>query len=50
VVEENAQNVDRLLDLDFGYCKMVVALRDEEPYKTVETCPITSKLSHLFQT
>ncbi len=48
VVEENAQNVDRLLDLDFGYCKMVVALRDEEPYKTVEDLPDNIKVVTSF--
>ncbi|HIZ28829.1 MAG TPA: ATP phosphoribosyltransferase [Candidatus Adamsella sp.] len=48
VVEENGQNVDRLLDLDFGYCKMVVALKDEDPYQTVEDLPDNIKVVTSF--
>lgn len=48
VVEENGQNVDRLLDLEFGYCKMVVALKDEDPYQTVEELPDNIKVVTSF--
>lgn len=48
VVEENGQNVDRLLDLDFGYCKMVVALKEEDPYQTVEDLPDNIKVVTSF--
>ena len=48
VVEENGQNVDRLLDLDFGYCKMVVALKEEDPYQTVEDLPDNIKVVKSF--
>lgn len=48
VVEENGQNVDRLLDLDFGYCKMVIALKEEDPYQTVEDLPDNIKVVTSF--
>lgn len=48
VVEENAQNVDRLLDLEFGYCKMVVALKDEDPYQSVDELPDNIKVVTSF--
>lgn len=48
VVEENSQNVDRLLDLEFGYCKMVIALKDEDPYQSVEELPDNIKVVTSF--
>lgn len=32
VVEEAGSEVDKILDLDFGKCSMIVAVKDEDPY------------------
>lgn len=39
VVEEAGSNIDKILDLDFGNCEMVVAVKDEESYKTPADLP-----------
>lgn len=39
VVEEAGSKVDKILDLSFGKCDMVVAVKDEDPYLSPEDLP-----------
>lgn len=39
VVEEVGVQLDKIQDLDFGGCEMVVAIKDEDPYKTASDLP-----------
>jgi len=48
VVEEAGSEVDRLLDLDFGACDMIVAVKDEDSYKTPSDLPDDIKVVTSF--
>lgn len=48
VTEEACSDVERLLDLDFGQCNMVLAIKDEAPYKTPEELPDNLKIVTSF--
>ena len=39
VVSEEGFELDKVKDFDFGYCKMVVAVKDEDNYKTPADLP-----------
>jgi len=47
VVELEA-DVDKLMDLDFGYCEMVVAVKEEDSYKTSSDLPKDIKVATSF--
>lgn len=48
VVRESQQNVKKIFDLGFGYCKMIVAAKEEFPYSTVEEMPDGIKVATSF--
>lgn len=48
VVEEAGSNVDKILDLDFGKCDMVIAVKDEEAYETPNDLPDDVKVVTSF--
>jgi len=48
VVEEAGSDVDKILDLDFGKCDMVVAVKDEDPYVTSQDLPEDIKVVTSF--
>ena len=39
VVTEVGVELDKIKEFDFGYCEMVVAVKDDDPYKKVEDLP-----------
>ncbi len=39
VVTEVGVELDKIKEFDFGYCEMVVAVKDDDPYKTVQDLP-----------
>ena len=41
-------NVDKIMDLDFGYCEMVVAVKDEDTYQKSEDLPQNLKIATSF--
>ena len=47
VVEQKSE-VDKLLELDFGYCEMVVAVKEEDSYKTSKDLPKEVKVATSF--
>ena len=48
VVEEAGSKVDKILDLDFGKCSMVVAVKDEDPYLSPADLPDNVKVVTSF--
>lgn len=48
VVEEAGSKVDKILDLDFGKCEMVIAVKDEESYQTPQDLPDNLKVVTSF--
>lgn len=48
VVEEADSNVDKIMDLDFGKCDMIVAVKDEDPYKIPQDLPDNVKVVTSF--
>lgn len=50
VVAECDVNVDEILELNFGSCKMVVAAREESPYNSVQDIPEKVKIATSFPT
>jgi ATP phosphoribosyltransferase len=48
VVEEAGSEVERLLDLEFGKCDMVLAVKDEDPYATPSDLPNDVKVVTSF--
>lgn len=48
VVEEAGSDVDRILNLDFGKCDMVLAVKDEDPYTMPEDLPNNLKVVTSF--
>lgn len=48
ILTELKSNVNKIMDLDFGYCEMVVAVKDEDPYQTVDDLPQNIKIATSF--
>ena len=48
ILTELKSNVDKIMDLDFGYCEMVVAVKDEDTYKTSADLPQNLKIATSF--
>ncbi len=48
VVVEEGFDLEEIKDLGFGGCKMVVAVKDSEPYKTVSDLPADIKVGTSF--
>lgn len=48
VINEAQVELDNILDLDFGYCKMVLAVKEESPYNSVEDIPNDAKVATSF--
>lgn len=48
ILTELKSNVDKIMDLDFGYCEMVVAVKDEDTYKTSSDLPQNLKIATSF--
>lgn len=48
ILTELKSNVDKIMDLDFGYCEMVVAVKEEDPYKTSADLPKDLKIATSF--
>lgn len=48
IVTETKANVDKVMDLDFGQCEMIVAVKEEDPYNTVADLPQEIKVATSF--
>lgn len=48
ILTELKANVDKIMDLDFGYCEMVVAVKEEDTYKTCQDLPQNLKIATSF--
>ncbi|MBQ9246077.1 ATP phosphoribosyltransferase [bacterium] len=48
ILTELKSNVDKIMDLDFGYCEMVVAVKEEDTYKTSSDLPQNHKIATSF--
>lgn len=48
ILTELKSNVDKIMDLDFGYCEMIVAVKDEDSYKTAIDLPNEIKVATSF--
>lgn len=48
IVTELGSNVDKIMDLDFGYCEMVVAVKEEDPYNSSQELPREIKVATSF--
>ncbi len=48
ILTELKSNVDKIMDLDFGYCEMVVAVKDEDTYQKSEDLPQNLKIATSF--
>lgn len=48
IVTELNSDVDKILDLDFGCCEMVVAVKEEDSYQKVEELPQKIKVATSF--
>ena len=48
ILTELKSNVDKIMDLDFGYCEMVVAVKEEDVYKTSMDLPQNLKIATSF--
>lgn len=48
IVEETGFELETLLSLDFGYCKMVVAVKEEDPYNSISELPESFKVATSF--
>lgn len=48
IVTESEADVEKLLDLDFGVCEMVVAVKDEDKYSCVDELPDSFKVATSF--
>ena len=48
IVTELKSDVDKIMDLDFGYCEMVVAVKDEDAYLKPEDLPASLKVATSF--
>lgn len=48
ILTELKSNIDKIMDLDFGYCEMVVAVKEEDEYKTSADLPQNLKIATSF--
>ena len=48
ILTELKADVNKIMDLDFGYCEMVVAVKDEDSYKTSADLPQNLKIATSF--
>ena len=48
ILTELKSNVDKIMDLDVGYCEMVVAVKEEDSYKTSMDLPQNLKIATSF--
>ena len=48
ILTELKSDVDKIMDLDFGYCEMVVAVKEEDSYKTSSELPQNLKIATSF--
>ena len=48
ILTELKSNVDKIMDLDFGYCEMVVAVKEEDSYKSSSDLPVDLKIATSF--
>ena len=48
ILTELKSNVYKIMDLDFGYCEMVVAVKEEDSYKTSMDLPQNLKIATSF--
>ena len=48
ILTELKADVNKIMDLDFGYCEMVVAVKDEDSYKTSSDLPQNLKIATSF--
>ncbi|MDD3237444.1 MAG: ATP phosphoribosyltransferase [Candidatus Gastranaerophilales bacterium] len=48
IVTELKADVDKIMDLDFGYCEMVVAVKEEDGYNDTESLPENIKVATSF--
>ena len=48
ILTELKSKVDKIMDLDFGYCEMVVAVKEEDTYQTVNDLPEELKIATSF--
>ncbi|MCD7879821.1 MAG: ATP phosphoribosyltransferase [Candidatus Gastranaerophilales bacterium] len=48
ILTELKSDVDKVMDLDFGYCEMVVAVKEEDSYKTSKDLPKDLKIATSF--
>lgn len=48
IVTETKANVDKIMDLDFGQCEMVVAVREEDPFEKAVDLPTEIKVATSF--
>lgn len=48
IVTEEKAVVDKIMDLDFGYCEMVVAVKEEDDYNCAKDLPTEIKVATSF--
>ncbi|OGH95734.1 MAG: ATP phosphoribosyltransferase [Candidatus Melainabacteria bacterium GWF2_32_7] len=48
VVQETEANVESILDLNFGHCKLIIATKEEAPFDNVEDIPDGAKIATSF--
>lgn len=48
IVTELGADVDKIMDLDFGNCEMIVAVKEEDPYKCAADLPKDIKVATSF--
>lgn len=48
VVVESEANVDKIMDLDFGQCEMIVAVKEEDEYESAKDLPFEIKVATSF--
>lgn len=48
IVTETQADVDKIMDLDFGQCDMVVAVKEEDPYDAAKDLPNEIKVATSF--
>lgn len=48
ILTELKADVNKIMDLDFGYCEMVVAVKEEDSYKTSSDLPQNLKIATSF--
>lgn len=48
IVKEEGASVNKIMDLDFGQCEMVVAVKEEDKYKSAADLPVEVKVATSF--